>query len=170
LSALERTVSGEDAAPATTRQCVRALFLTPQGSVLLLRIEGRSGPLWITPGGGIGAGESHDVALRRELQEEIGRADFEVEAPVWVREGEFEWNGRMCREREHFYLIRTNSFVPDLEGNPEPEEATLLKEYRWWLLDDLLRSAERFAPARIGALLSDLIEHGSPDTPVATGT
>ena len=33
-----------------------------------------------------------------------------------------------------------------------------MTEHRWWLVDDLLRSAERFAPARIGHLPADLIE------------
>lgn len=137
--------------------------------MLLIRLKGRSGPLWITPGGGIGEGESHDVALRRELDEEVGRSDFDMGPLVWIRDAEFEWNGRMCREREHFYLIRADSFVPDLTRNPEPEERTLITEHRWWLLDDLLRSAERFAPARIAALLGDLIEKGPPSTPVETG-
>ncbi|HET9250837.1 MAG TPA: NUDIX domain-containing protein [Candidatus Eisenbacteria bacterium] len=154
---------------AAPRQCVRALFLTPQASVLLIRLNGRSGPLWITPGGGIDAGESHESALRRELEEEVGRSDFDVGPLVWVRDAEFEWNGRRCREREYFYLLRTDTFVPDLTGNPVPEEARLIVEHRWWLLDDLLRSEERFAPARMATLLAELVQNGPPSTPVETG-
>jgi 8-oxo-dGTP pyrophosphatase MutT (NUDIX family) len=154
----------------TPRECVRALFLTPQGSVLLIRLDAKRGPIWITPGGGIDAGESHGQALRRELEEEVGRSEFELGPNIWVRDAEYEWEGRMAREREHFYLIRTDSFVPDLSGNPEPNERRLITEHRWWLVDDLLRSAERFAPARIGRLLADLIESGPPPTPVDTGT
>ena len=137
--------------------------------MLLIRLDGRSGPLWIAPGGGIELGESHVTTLRRELREEIGRSDFDIGPLVWIRDAEFEWDGRMCREREHFYLIHTDSFVADLTGNPEPTEARLMTEHRWWLVDDLLRSAERFAPARIARLLADLIENGPPNTPVATG-
>lgn len=137
--------------------------------MLLIRLNARSGPLWITPGGGIDAGESHEVALRRELREEVGRSDFDVGPLVWIRDADFEWDGRMCREREHFYLIRTDSFVPDLTVNPEPNEASLISEHRWWLVGDLLRSAERFAPARIAKLLTELIENGPPNTPVETG-
>lgn len=151
------------------RECVRALLLTPQCSVLLIRMDVRRGPLWITPGGRIEDGESHPLALRRELQEELGRSDFDVGPRVWVREGEFEWNGRVLFEREHFYLIHTESFVPDFTGNPVAEEASRMGEHRWWLVDDLLRSAERFAPARIGVLLAELIETGPPSVPVETG-
>jgi 8-oxo-dGTP pyrophosphatase MutT (NUDIX family) len=138
--------------------------------VLLIRMDVTRGPLWITPGGRIEPGESHEVALRRELEEEVGRSDFDVGPLVWIREGEFEWDGRIIPEREHFYMIRTESFVPDFTGNPVEDEARRMTEHRWWLVQDLLRSAERFAPARIGSLLEDLIENGPPRAPVETGT
>jgi len=59
--------------------------------------------------------------------------------------------------------------VPDLSGNPELQERQMISEHRWWLLDDLVRSAERFAPARMGHFLRQLIENGPPSTPIATG-
>ena len=40
-------------------ESVRAVFLTPSGFVLLMKISGWRGDLWITPGGRIQAGESH---------------------------------------------------------------------------------------------------------------
>ena len=51
--------------------------------------------------------------------------------------------------------------MPDFSGNLEPGELRLKTEHRWWLVDDLLRSAEHFAPDGIGHLQADLIEKGS---------
>ena len=56
------------------RTSIRAILLTPSHEVLLMRIrppDGRA-PFWITPGGGIEAGESRAECLRRELREEVG--------------------------------------------------------------------------------------------------
>ena len=84
-----------------------------------------------------------------------------------------DWNVRPSEWRRSL----RDGLVPDshrvlrarFQRNLEPGELRLMTEHRWWLVDDLLRSAERFAPAGIGHLLADLIEKGPPRTTVETG-
>ena len=58
----------------TEREAVRAIVLTPEREVLLMRIHSPDGEhvFWIAPGGGLQAGETIEQALKRELQEELG--------------------------------------------------------------------------------------------------
>lgn len=58
--------------PRTTG--VRAIVLTPQGKVVLLRHSYVRG--WYLPGGGREPGEDPQTAILRELREEIGLEDY----------------------------------------------------------------------------------------------
>jgi 8-oxo-dGTP pyrophosphatase MutT (NUDIX family) len=153
----------------SVRQCVRALIVTPDPAVLLIRMELENGDFWITPGGGIAEGESHEEALRRELHEEVGLVDARIGPHIWVREGTFLWQGRQIDEREFFYLVRADRFVADSSGNPVPHERERMTELRWWPVDQLPRHSKDFAPARLGSLVGDLLENGAPAEPIDTG-
>jgi 8-oxo-dGTP pyrophosphatase MutT (NUDIX family) len=69
--------------PLPIRHIARAIVLDPQDRILLIaytsvHAKGPDGaPLrfWFMPGGGLEPGEDHVTACRRELEEEIGRAD-----------------------------------------------------------------------------------------------
>ena len=78
------------------RNAVRAIVLTPEPKVLLMRIRAPEGGdwFWITPGGGLEAGETEEAGLRRELKEELGLERFEVGPLVWRRQHTFNWGGR----------------------------------------------------------------------------
>lgn len=52
------------------RQGVHGIAFTPTGEVILVRLTYARG--WRLPGGGIKRGESHEAAVLRELQQEIG--------------------------------------------------------------------------------------------------
>lgn len=157
------------AATARRRDTVRALIVTPESSVLLIHLVLPDRDLWITPGGGIGPGESHLEALRRELAEEIGREDLEIGPHVWIRHGRYRWAGQWVDEREDFYLIRTDRFDPDSSRNPIAFERESMAELRWWRVSELPAESKGFAPMRLGSLLVELIEGGVPAQPIETG-
>src|SRR5438046_868185 len=59
------------------REASRLLVISPAGTVLLLRLEATfRDPFWVTPGGGLDDGETHEEAALRKLREEVGRDDL----------------------------------------------------------------------------------------------
>lgn len=155
-----------------TRECVRALILSPDHTILLVYLTPTGRPaLWITPGGGISPGESHHAALRREMAEELGpqASGLTIGPHIWTREGTYDWSGARRAEREYFYLVRAAEFVADSSGNPVPGERELMAEFRWWPAHELPTRSELFAPMRLGSLVQDLITNGAPATPIDTG-
>jgi len=143
----------------TTRECVRALILSPEHTVLLVHLVLPDRDLWITPGGGIAPDETHHQALARELHEELGpnARPLTIGPHIWTREGTYVWSGTTRAEREFFYLVRAGEFEADSSGNPIPGERALMAEFRWWPVTELPSESRIFAPSRLGALVADLI-------------
>jgi ADP-ribose pyrophosphatase YjhB (NUDIX family) len=146
------------------RKAIRALILTPQGQVLLMRVgePGSSFRVWITPGGGVLQGESAECCLRRELLEETGLRDFQIGPLVWTRHHIFDWAGRGISQEETYYLIEVEYFTPEVEGNPGDTEKDAFLQFRWWTAGEIMSSDELFAPRLLGEHLRDLAKHGPP--------
>ncbi|MES2855341.1 MAG: NUDIX domain-containing protein [Bdellovibrionota bacterium] len=153
------------------RRACRAVLLTPQNEVLLIKIANPNGKWvgWITPGGGIDEGESIEAALERELLEEVGFGLFLVVGHIWKRSMIFEWNGKEIDQTEDFFLIETERFDVPEKTDLTPEEAGYIKEIRWWRVEDIEKSNETFAPAQLVSLLKDVIINGTPPEPVDAG-
>ena len=121
----------------------------------------QSGALfWITPGGGLQAGESLASALRRELNEELGLTEFEIGPLLWQRQHSFDWDQRRICQREDYYLVHSQRFEPIIS---DPVEATLLQAFRWWRLAELAQTSERLTPLRLATIVQNYLLSGPPE-------
>ena len=78
------------------------------GRVLLVRFAFPGDRIvWATVGGGLEPGETHEAAIRRELEEEVGLEDVDLGPEIWTRthvwDGGVNWDG----QTERYFLVRT---------------------------------------------------------------
>jgi len=144
------------------RQAMRAVLLTPEDRVLLMRVDYGTGDWWITPGGGAEPGETPEATLRRELREELGFALPAFGPLVWRRRFTLPLPQARWRQSEHYFLIETPEFRPAVQDAPE---AGLIREFRWWSLPELRHSRENLAPAALARIVLDYREGGPPREP-----
>ena len=123
--------------------------------------------VWLTPGGGIHAGEDDQTALLREVWEETGLRLPRDELPlIWRREHTYPLRGERIRQSEDIYLVRVARFEPTSTNNPAPGEVDIFREFRWWSLDEIRTSRELFVPRGFARLMQDVIDEGQPSRPV----
>jgi 8-oxo-dGTP pyrophosphatase MutT (NUDIX family) len=157
------------------REAARALVVSPDDHVLLVRFEFPTATVWAAPGGGLEPGETHVQALRRELAEELGLVDADIGPHVWTRLHVIPFvNGLWDGQRERYHLVR----VPDrFEPRPlltrDELEAEYLFEIRWFRVDDLagLDAPDAAPPTylRPGGFvdhLGTLLREGPPHDPI----
>jgi double-stranded uracil-DNA glycosylase len=132
------------------REAVRAVVVDESRRVLLLSWENSAGRWWITPGGGLLAGETEEAALRRELLEEVGLTDFTLGPLVYERTHVLPWGKRLLRQHERYYLVRVGSLAVEPTIDLVRENVT---GHRWWTLDELDATDERIAPHQLAALV-----------------
>ncbi|HMH59311.1 MAG TPA: NUDIX domain-containing protein [Galbitalea sp.] len=134
----------------------RVLLFDEEGSVLLfLTIAPDTSKFarWVTPGGGVDAGETHAEAAVRELFEETGLA---IEGPgmgVWNYDFDVEWDDAdHSTGHAEYYVVHTTRFDPSDEGWTDSERIDTL-DSRWWSLDELRATNEPFEPAQLPGLV-----------------
>jgi 8-oxo-dGTP pyrophosphatase MutT (NUDIX family) len=106
----------------------------------------------------------------RELQEETGVVvqPAALPAPVWIRECLFTWEGTLERHVERFYPIRINEHDADTTAI-EAGSSGRPRDHRWWTLDEIRSSSERFAPTRLAEHLAPLLDGSTPQEPLEVG-
>ncbi len=106
-------------------------------------------PRWLTPGGGIDAGESIAEAAVRELLEETGLkvSQSELGELWWQTSGRWDWSDGVHYQTytDNLYLLRVTDFVMSSELWT-PEEHRDILEARWWSVSELIASGERVGP------------------------
>jgi 8-oxo-dGTP pyrophosphatase MutT (NUDIX family) len=155
----------------TIRLAARAILIDDLDRVLLFRavVPGeRQRFIWITPGGGINAGEEESVCVRREVFEETGLRNAEVGPCVWRRDHTFRWGDGVLRQVEAYYLVRTAAFEVNVE-NQEDLERSFLSGHRWFSLEELAAHEEVVVPANFAELLAPLLRGELPDKPIQVG-
>ena len=117
---------------------------------------------WITPGGGVDPGETHEQAAIRELWEETGLLVDSVGASVWHGDFGVRWDSA-DHDTGHaeFYSLVVDRFEPSRDNWTE-EELREVSEYRWWSLAELLAEA----PVHEPDVLIPLIRRQLPSCPI----
>ncbi|MBN1311314.1 MAG: NUDIX domain-containing protein [Anaerolineae bacterium] len=144
------------------RQAIRAILLTPQNEVLLMRIHPPGNDecfWWITPGGGLEPSETIEDGLRRELREELGIEEFEVGPLVWRRQHTFDWADKRICQREEYFIVHVERFEPKMT---DPVEATVLDRFRWWPAAELAEASERLTPLSLADIVERYLTEGAP--------
>ena len=153
------------------RHAARVLLLDRHDRLLLFRCQepGAGRAFWITPGGGLEAGETHEQAAVRELYEETGLSGVGVGPCVWTRTHTFPWLGTMYRQHERFFLVQVEQHDVDPAAHTE-EEQSALTAHQWWTVEEIVQATDQaFAPRLIGGWLKRMLEEGPPSQPIDVG-
>jgi 8-oxo-dGTP pyrophosphatase MutT (NUDIX family) len=151
------------------RRAVRALLIA-EAEILLIKArlpDGRH--CWMTPGGGVEAGESDEQALVREVWEETTLELDQRYPMVWMRSHLYGIEPRQVMQHEHYFLVPTEKFEPSMDNNPARGELNVFRGFQWWSFSDIEASNELFAPNKLGRLLGELTSRPTPTKPLRIG-
>ena len=113
---------------------------------------------WLTPGGGVEDHESHAESAIRELFEETGLRVDSVGEPIWSIEGQSIFNdGHVQSTYSEYFVVRTTSFELTNE-NWMDNEFVDITDVRWWTVEELQSSGEKYSPEPLLEVIQLAIE------------
>ncbi|WP_375486523.1 NUDIX hydrolase [uncultured Jatrophihabitans sp.] len=144
----------------------RLLLVDPDERVLLIHERIDDGTThWLTPGGGVEAGEDPRHAAAREAVEEVGLAvELAPDQPaVLTTRRLWSWGDRVWDQTDHFYLARVDrdpAIRP--QGLTAIERQTVLG-HAWWTVGELRVTDEVLLPPDLGDVLDRVLRpDGAP--------
>lgn len=144
-------------------------MLDDDDRMLLVHFEFPDWTLWATPGGGVEPGETLEMAIRRELLEEVGLVDVDLGPVIWERTHVFPF-AEFSGQYEKFFLIRTSTSVINPSFSQQELLAERLTASRWWTVQEIREASdELFAPRQLASLMEMLLTEGPPSEVVDTG-
>ncbi|MEU6860816.1 NUDIX domain-containing protein [Glycomyces sp. NPDC046736] len=161
----------EREAEVIRRRCARVLLVDEADRVLLFYSRDYMGPgveYYVTPGGGLDAGESLEEGAVREVFEETGlRLDPGELGPV-VAETAGDWSDSpelVIHSEDVYFFARVPHFEP-VRDRLETVERAEFTAARWLGLDEVAACDARVFPAAISDLLKALVDGARPVAPV----
>ena len=151
--------------PHESRPAARVVLINDDDQVLYLHArehaEGRG--FWVMPGGGLEPEETFEEAAVREVKEETGFS-IVLGPCLWRRRHIFDWRGRKHDQFELYYVAHISGMTT-VAGKADD----YVIGYKWWSLNEIVRSKEEFAPRRIGQLLAPILNGDYPLQPFDCG-
>ena len=142
--------------PIIERDVVRLVVRDSEDKILLFHTHEITAPelgeWWELPGGGIDEGETHVETAVRELREETGIAvtPAQVGAPTWRRTGSFRHREVRHLQHEVVLAVRLNGPGPAVDETMRLDyEKEDYFDFRWWPIDEVIGSTERFYPGSL---------------------
>jgi len=151
------------------RPAARVVLLDRDDRIFLIRGLDPADPSkrpWLEiPGGGIDAGETSEMAVRRELYEEAGFDNTEIGPVIWKQYVEFDFGGYHFESDEVIHVARCDG------GEWRPKhleflEAAAFQGADWWELDALLAADDPVLPVRLREFLPAIIAGDLPAEPI----
>lgn len=152
------------------QNAARVVLLDKDNRIFLMKAsdprDGSIEPWWQIPGGGIDSGEDSKTAAARELYEEAGFKDVVIGECIWTQYVEFTFGGIDFESNDSIHIARC---IEAGEWSPtklEALEAAAFESAKWWEIAELLKSKERFLPARLQEFLPDIVAGNYPTQPI----
>lgn len=155
----------EDEPEIRLRPASRILIVDSNDRILLFFVRLAYTSAWITPGGGLEPGESHEEAAVRELEEETGLRGATLSPCVGTVEFEFAHADLLYHQRERYFVARVDSHEVRSEGWTASESKEI-ERVRWWTLEEIIESSDNFRPADLPLVLPAVLAGEYPPLPL----